>query len=83
MSVEKLMPRLTALSKMKPIGIVYRARVALKNPMSGISGVIASLGMPNPIGGGSGRQIQLMIVIVMTLAMMPDAVETAVANASC
>jgi len=69
-----LMPKHTALVRKKPSGIVYSARVALKNPMRGSAPNRAAVGMLNPMGGGCGRRVEFTKVIMPTLVVTPSAV---------
>jgi len=69
------MPEPTALAKIYPAGIVYKARVALKNPIMGSIVLTASSDILKPSGGGYLRKAQFTMDMMITLKMIPNAVE--------
>ena len=64
------------------MGMVYRARVALKNPTNGIMAITASLGKAKPTGGGKGRKTTFTTIIIITLVNVPAIVEAVTSKAS-
>ncbi len=74
-------PEPTTLAIKYPAGTVYKARVALKNPMTGRVATTRSGGILNPTGVGKGRKAQFTNVMTPTRKRIPTVV-AAVGNAT-
>jgi len=62
--------------------MVYKARVALKKPITGNIVTTISAGILKPTGGGYGKKNQLMIVIAATLKTVPSIVNVMIETVS-